>query len=166
MKNQWFSGSPLPLNEWFGSNHWYQWFFNGFWSINHWSQWFFSLPTIGLDGFWCGNHCIGLKRWNGNEQSIAMVKVVYMFSAQSNISCMYTVKWRLTIFSGFLRRGNISEKQIYFLDVEWKSAIYLEEWGKTRSQIASFWFCFIHYQNTPEYSVPSIVLFYCTSMYY
>ena len=41
----------MPLNEWFGSNHWYQWFFNGFWSINHWSQWFFSLATIGLNGF-------------------------------------------------------------------------------------------------------------------
>ena len=41
----------MPLNEWFGSNHWYQWFSNGFWSINHWSRWFFSLATIGLDGF-------------------------------------------------------------------------------------------------------------------
>ena len=51
VKSKWFSGSPLPLNEWFGSNHWYQWFFNGFWSINHWSQWFFSLATIGLNGF-------------------------------------------------------------------------------------------------------------------
>ena len=51
VKHQWFSGSPLPLNEWFGRNHWYQWFFNGFWSINHWPRWFFSLATIGLDGF-------------------------------------------------------------------------------------------------------------------
>ena len=51
VKHQWFSGSPLPLNEWFGRNHRYQWFFNGFWSINHWPLWFFSLATIGLDGF-------------------------------------------------------------------------------------------------------------------
>ena len=51
VKHQWFSGSPLPLNEWFGRNHWYQWFFNGFWSINHWPRCFFSLATIGLDGF-------------------------------------------------------------------------------------------------------------------
>ena len=51
VKHQWFSGSPLPLNEWFGRNHRYQWFFNGFWSINHWPRWFFSLATIGLDGF-------------------------------------------------------------------------------------------------------------------
>ena len=51
VKHQWFSGSPLPLNEWFGRNHWYQWFFNGFRSINHWSWWFFRLATIGLDGF-------------------------------------------------------------------------------------------------------------------
>ena len=51
VKHQWFSGSPLPLNEWFGRNHWYQWFFNGFWSINHWPRWFFSLAAIGLDGF-------------------------------------------------------------------------------------------------------------------
>ena len=51
VKHQWFSGSPLPLNEWFGRNHWYQWFFNGFWSINHWPRCFYSLATIGLDGF-------------------------------------------------------------------------------------------------------------------
>jgi hypothetical protein len=51
VKHQWFSGSALPLNEWFGRNHWYQWFFNGFWSINHWPRCFFSLATIGLDGF-------------------------------------------------------------------------------------------------------------------
>ena len=51
VKHQWFSASPLPLNEWFGRNHWYQWFFNGFWSINHWPRWFFSLATIGLYGF-------------------------------------------------------------------------------------------------------------------
>ena len=51
VKHQWFSGSPLPLNEWFGRNHWYQWFFNGFWSINHWPRCFFSLAAIGHDGF-------------------------------------------------------------------------------------------------------------------
>ena len=79
VKHQWFSGSPLPLNEWFGRNHWYQWFFNGFWSINHWPRWFFSLATIGLDGFamffWSGNHWTrwffnGSQPWNGNDPSL------------------------------------------------------------------------------------------------
>ena len=80
VKHQWFSGSPLPLNEWFGRNHWYQWFFNGFWSINHWPRCFFSLATIGLDGFAMvfGLATIGLfngsqplvKRWNGNDPSL------------------------------------------------------------------------------------------------
>ena len=34
-----FSYSPLPLNEWLESNHWYQWF----WSPSTiWTRWFFN----------------------------------------------------------------------------------------------------------------------------
>ena len=29
-----FLYSPLPLNEWMENHHWYQWFYDGFWSKN------------------------------------------------------------------------------------------------------------------------------------
>ena len=60
VKIQWFSRPPLPLNEWFESNHRYQWFLQWFFVYqplvpmvfltgNHWARWF-------CDGFWSGNH--------------------------------------------------------------------------------------------------------------
>ena len=63
------SCTPLPLNEWLESNHWYQWCYNGFWSgkpmvpmVLQWFlvwqplvpiifQWFCNPATIGLNGF-------------------------------------------------------------------------------------------------------------------
>ena len=79
---QWFSRPPLPLNEWFGSNHRYQWFLQWFFVYlplvpmvfltgNHWARWF-------CDGFWSGNHwtqwffngCQPLvQRCDGNDTS-------------------------------------------------------------------------------------------------
>ena len=66
-KHQWFSGSSLPLNEWFGRNHWYQWFFNGFpletmvfqWFpmvANHWSN--DGMITIHRYGLFPAKHTI------------------------------------------------------------------------------------------------------------
>ena len=57
VKHQWLSGSPLPLNKWFGRNS-ARWFCDGFWSGNHWTQWFFngSQPLV--------------KRWNSNDPSL------------------------------------------------------------------------------------------------
>ena len=40
VKHQWFSGSPLPLNEWFGKHPL---------EPMEW-QWFFSMATIGTNG--------------------------------------------------------------------------------------------------------------------
>ena len=64
-----FSYSPLPLNEWLENHHWYQWFYDGFWSpkplVAMVFQWFlvqkplapmvfsivFGPKTIGTNGF-------------------------------------------------------------------------------------------------------------------
>ena len=99
VKHQWFSGSPLPLNEWFGRNHWYQWFFNGFWSINHWPRCFFSLATIGLDGFAMvfGLATIGLdgfsmvaNHWS-NDGMVTIHRSGLVFKVFCNISNTYGI---------------------------------------------------------------------------
>ena len=42
--NKTFLYSPLPLNEWMESHHWYQWFYDGFWTtkplVAMFFQWF------------------------------------------------------------------------------------------------------------------------------
>ena len=96
VKHQWFSGSPLPLNEWFGRNHWYQWFFNGFWSINHWPRCFFSLATIGLDGFAMvfGLATIGLDGFSmvANHWSNDGMVTIHRYGLHSNIQSICRVR--------------------------------------------------------------------------
>ena len=79
------------MNEWLESNHWYQWFYDGFWSgkplipmVLHWFlvwqplvpmvfQWFCSPETIGPDGFpmvanhWSNDGMVTIHRYGLDE---------------------------------------------------------------------------------------------------
>ena len=123
VKHQWFSGSPLPLNEWFGRNHWYQWFFNGFWSINHWPRWFFSLATIGLDGFAMvfGLATIGL---NG----FSMVANHWSNDGMVTIH-RYGLKW--IIISLDKGKDQNKHRRCRFLEAIWLGGYVENSWGWT-----------------------------------
>ena len=119
VKHQWFSGSPLPLNEWFGRNHWYQWFFNGFWSINHWPRCFFSLATIGLDGFAMvfGLATIGLDGFSMVANHWSNDGMVTIHRSGLPKSTMSTTKFHLKIIF-----------DVVFLDDPWQNLV---GFGKT-----------------------------------
>ena len=76
VKNQWFSGSLLPLNEWFGKHPL---------EPMEW-QWFFSMATIGTNGMAMVFNGLQplVKRWDGNDPSLWSTEILKLDQKQKS----------------------------------------------------------------------------------